>query len=183
MTKKGRNDKQRTKTALGFLWHVYKAQTRAGTEAAAGWRRSPPAFSLSLPSQGWRAECVWCRGHLQRSTSGPACSRTAGPAASARWLYPGDPARAETQVTHGTAASARTRPDPDPAPPTHKDFTNSSHAELRTAGWRAGTNPACLGPLSDSFFSLLLLFSISTVSGTLSRSISPVVRFPSADRR
>lgn len=170
MTKKGRNDKQRTKTALGFLWHVYKAQTRAGTEAAAGWRRSPPAFSLSLPSQGWRAECVWCRGHLQRSTSGPACSRTAGPAASARWLYPGDPARAETQVTRGTAASARTRPDPDPAPPTHKDFTNSSHAELRTAGWLAGWHePRLPRPaLGFFFFAVVVFFHIYRLGDSIS---------------
>lgn len=43
------------------------------------------------------AQCVG-KGHIQRSTSGPAGSRTWGLVASAQWLYPDDPGRGGRQT-------------------------------------------------------------------------------------
>lgn len=40
--------------------------------------------------------------HPQHSTSGPVGSRTGGPVASARWLYPDDPAAEETETDRET---------------------------------------------------------------------------------
>lgn len=117
-----------------------------------------------------------CReGHIQRSTSGPAGSRTWGLVASAQWLYPDDPGRRRRQtdtqtgrrfslLIHDTAAisTAFCSGLICPASPTHKYFTNTSHT--RDLAERPHT-PGCHTPslvlfhspsVSDSglFFSL-----------------------------
>lgn len=75
------------------------------------------------------------QGHLQRSTSGPAGSRTWGLAASTQWLYPDDPGRGEKQrgrfsllIYEMAAISITLYSDLIcPASSTHKYFTNTSH--------------------------------------------------------
>lgn len=103
--------------------------------------------------------CVRPWDHIQRSTSGPAGSRTRGRVASARWLYPGDPGRQKRRekgrrfspLIHKVDATS-TAVCSDlicPASPTHKYFTNTSHT--RNLAERPPT-PGCHTP-SLIFFS------------------------------
>lgn len=58
-------------------------------------------FTVCLCEDGWERYmcCAVClEGHIQRSTSGPAGSRTWGLVASAQWLYPDDPGRGGRQT-------------------------------------------------------------------------------------
>lgn len=99
--------------------------------------------------------------HIQRSTSGPAGSRTRGRLASARWLYPGDPGRQKRRekgrrfsplIHKADATSTAVCSDLIcPASPTHKYFTNTSHT--RNLAERPHT-PGCHPPHSGLFFFL-----------------------------
>lgn len=141
--------------------------------------------------------------HIQRSTSGPAGSRTKGRVASARWLYPGDPRRRNRRETGRRFSTLIHKVDATstavcsdlicPASPTHKYFTNTSHT--RNLAERPHT-PGCHTPSLMFFFFFsthpppliqgCFFFSphfISSLCSTLSRSLSPVKSFETADRR
>lgn len=140
--------------------------------------------------------------HIQRSTSGPAGSRTRGRVASTRWLYPGDPGRQNGRETERRFLTLIHKVDATstavcsdlicPASPTHKYFTNTSHT--RNLAERPHT-PGCHTPSLIFFFSIpppllsdsgQFFFSphfISSLCNTLSCSLSPVKSFEAADRR
>lgn len=119
--------------------------------------------------------CAACQqGHIQRSTSGPAGSRTWGLAASAQWLYPDDPGRGDSQrgrrfsvLIHDMAAisTAFCSGLICPASPTHKYFTNTSHTrDLAERPHR----PHYHAPSLLLFHSLSLFDSVSFISSLYS---------------